>query len=79
MCSAAMPSRSAASAREDRLVALAGGLHVERQHGGLAARKQQRRAFQRRAAGVFEHAGKADAAKLAALGRLRACACLKPA
>ena len=59
-------------AREHRGVALAGRLHVERQDQAVAARKLQRRAFERRAAGMFEHAGDAEPAQLAALERVLA-------
>ena len=59
-------------AREHRGVALSGRLHVERQHEGVAAREAQRRAFERRAAGMLEHAGDAEAAQLAALKRFLA-------
>jgi hypothetical protein len=41
---------------------LAGGLHVERQNRAAVARKQNRGAFERRTARMFEHAGNPDAA-----------------
>ena len=59
-------------AREHRGVALAGGLHVEHEVEAVAAGKLQRRAFQRRAAGVLQHAGDAEPAQLAAPLRLLA-------
>ena len=55
--------------RKHRGMALAGVLHVERQQKMLAAGKAQHGAFERRAAGMFEHAGNAEPAIFAALGR----------
>ncbi len=51
-------------------VALAGRLHVEVQEQLLAAGKFQLGALERKAAGVLQHAGDADAAIHVALGRL---------
>src|SRR5439155_18747497 len=51
-------------------VPLASRLHIERQHRGPITGKLQRGAFERHAAGMLEHAGDADAAILAMLGRL---------
>src|SRR5215469_5865200 len=51
-------------------VALAGILDIERQEQLVAAGKAQLRALDRRAAGMFEHAGNAKPAVFAALCRL---------
>ena len=51
-------------------VALPGRLHVEAEDQPVAAGKRQRGAFGRRGAGMFEHAGDADAAQLLAPRRL---------
>ena len=64
--------------REDGGVTLAGRLHVERQHERVAAGKAQARAFERRAAGMLEEAGHADAAIACRAASPRAGAALKP-
>ena len=56
--------------REYRGVALAGVLHIEPELQGLVAGKFQERAFDRRTAGMFEHAADAQPAVFAALLRL---------
>ena len=53
-------------------VALAGRLHVEAEQQLLAAGKRQRGAFERKAAGMLEHAGDADARDICRAWRLRA-------
>src|SRR5262249_15213329 len=54
---------------EYRGVALAGRLHVEAEHQRVAAGKAQRGPFERNAAGMLQHAGNAETAVFAALGR----------
>src|SRR5207244_3029484 len=51
-------------------VTLAGRLHVEPEHKLLATGKTQRSSLERHAAGMLQHAGKADAAIFAAPCRL---------
>src|SRR5579864_6321274 len=58
--------------RKHRGMALPGVLHVERQQQRAVAGEAQLRALHRRAAGMFEQAADAEAAKLAAPLRLAA-------
>src|SRR5262245_24495435 len=69
-----MLGRDAELLRQHRIeyggVALARRLHVEAERQALAAREAQCGAFERKAAGVLQHAGDAEPAILAALGGL---------